>query len=93
LRTIGASVALVCAAHPALATAPIVGAGCGRFLAAALARQDARSYVDFAMLVGADTDAELGEWVATCAPSVAVGLLAASATSAERPGAGETMAA
>jgi probable H4MPT-linked C1 transfer pathway protein len=93
MRAIEASLARVCSAHPELAAAPIVGAGCGRFLAAALARQDARSYVDFAMLAGAargaaGETAELGEWAATCAPSVAVGLLAALATSKEEPRAG-----
>ncbi|MDR5754384.1 MULTISPECIES: hydantoinase/oxoprolinase family protein [unclassified Caballeronia] len=101
LRAIEANLARVCAAHPDLAAAPIVGAGCGRFLAAALARQDARSYVDFAMLAGAARGvagqaADLGEWASTCAPSVAVGLLAASATSTEQPragGEGESMAA
>jgi probable H4MPT-linked C1 transfer pathway protein len=101
LRAIETNLARVCAAHPILAAAPIVGAGCGRFLAAALARQDARSYIDFAMLAGAGKggaheSAELGEWAATCAPSVAVGLLAASAISAEQPragGEGESMAA
>jgi hypothetical protein len=100
-KTKPASLARVCAAHPELAAAPIVGAGCGRFLAAALARQDARSYVDFAMLAGAARGAagqaaELGEWASTCAPSVAVGLLAASATSTDQPragGEGESMAA
>jgi probable H4MPT-linked C1 transfer pathway protein len=84
LRTIGANLARVCAAHPSLATAPLVGAGCGRFLAAALARQDARSYIDFAMLAGLPRrDGEFAEWVATCAPSVAVALLAASAAAPE----------
>jgi (4-(4-[2-(gamma-L-glutamylamino)ethyl]phenoxymethyl)furan-2-yl)methanamine synthase len=106
LRAIEASLARVCAAHPRLAAAPIVGAGCGRFLAAALARQEARSYVDFAMLAGAGAgagvddaraDAEVAEWIATCAPSVAVALLAASGTSIEllprAGGEGQTLAA
>jgi (4-(4-[2-(gamma-L-glutamylamino)ethyl]phenoxymethyl)furan-2-yl)methanamine synthase len=108
LRAIEASLARVSAAHPGLAAAPIVGAGCGRFLAAALARQEARSYVDFAMLAGAGAgagagaddaraDAEVAEWIATCAPSVAVALLAASATSIEllprAGGEGQTLAA
>jgi probable H4MPT-linked C1 transfer pathway protein len=81
LRTIGASVAQVCDAHPQLADAPLVGAGCGRFLAAALARETARPYVDFSALACVPSareqaDArELNEWIATCAPSVAVALL------------------
>jgi (4-(4-[2-(gamma-L-glutamylamino)ethyl]phenoxymethyl)furan-2-yl)methanamine synthase len=103
LRAIGAGVAQVCDAHPALADAPLVGAGCGRFLAAALAREMSREYVDFSVLAGAcvksadapqtdDTHArrkrderderddrnERDEWIATCAPGVAVALLMAA---------------
>jgi (4-(4-[2-(gamma-L-glutamylamino)ethyl]phenoxymethyl)furan-2-yl)methanamine synthase len=64
-------------AHPALAVAPLVGAGCGRFLVAALARQEARGIVDFDTLVDAPQATRVfSEWVATCAPSVAVALLA-----------------
>jgi (4-(4-[2-(gamma-L-glutamylamino)ethyl]phenoxymethyl)furan-2-yl)methanamine synthase len=81
LRTLAASLARVIARDAALAAAPVIGAGCGRFLAAALARQEARGYVDFARLAGvADDDATRAEWVATCAPSVAVALLASLAT-------------
>jgi probable H4MPT-linked C1 transfer pathway protein len=80
LHTLEANLARVAAQDAALATAPIIGAGCGRFLAAALARQEARGYVDFARLAGiADTDATRAEWVSTCAPSVAVALLASTA--------------
>jgi probable H4MPT-linked C1 transfer pathway protein len=91
LQTIGANLARVRAAHPSLANAPLVGAGCGRFLVAALAQQDGCRYVDFATLVGAvSADAtpehtELPEWVATCAPSVAVALLAVNAAPVEEP--------
>jgi probable H4MPT-linked C1 transfer pathway protein len=110
LRAIGEGLAQVCAAHPALADAPLVGAGCGRFLVVALACETARAYVDFSELAGglksssaeanADVDAdavvdadaeaqvelsadahtpshEPNEWIATCAPSVAVALLMA----------------
>jgi (4-(4-[2-(gamma-L-glutamylamino)ethyl]phenoxymethyl)furan-2-yl)methanamine synthase len=104
LRAIGEGLAQVCAAHPALADAPLVGAGCGRFLVVALACETARAYVDFSELVGrpktstvqadadvntgADADVDLNadahtpshepnEWIATCAPSVAVALLMA----------------
>ncbi|SAK99999.1 hypothetical protein AWB76_07811 [Caballeronia temeraria] len=81
LRALEASFARVIAQDASLAAAPIVGAGCGRFLAAALARQEARGYVDFARLAGvADDDATRAEWVSTCAPSVAVALLASTAT-------------
>ncbi|CAB3749140.1 hydantoinase/oxoprolinase family protein [Paraburkholderia humisilvae] len=97
LRTIGATVAQVRDAHPALADAPLVGAGCGRFLVAELARRMGRAYVDFSELAGgvcsasahADTH-ELNEWIATCAPSVAVALLMAADAA---PGASETRAA
>ncbi|MFM0322103.1 hydantoinase/oxoprolinase family protein [Caballeronia glebae] len=79
LRALEANLARVVARDAALAAAPIVGAGCGRFLAAALARQEARSYVDFARLAGvADDDTTRAEWVSTCAPSVAVALLASA---------------
>lgn len=78
LRALEANLARVVEQDAALAAAPIVGAGCGRFLAAALARQEARGYIDFARFAGiADTDATRAEWVSTCAPSVAVALLAA----------------
>ncbi|CAB3753921.1 hydantoinase/oxoprolinase family protein [Paraburkholderia solisilvae] len=110
LRAIGAGVAQVCDAHPALADAPLVGAGCGRFLAAALARDMSRSYVDFSALAGAggrsagmpqpdthgrnerDQRNERDEWIATCAPSVAVALLMA-ADDARRPADSEPHAA
>jgi probable H4MPT-linked C1 transfer pathway protein len=80
LRALETNLARVIARDAALAAAPIVGAGCGRFLAAALARQEARSHIDFARLAGvADDDATRAEWVSTCAPSVAVALLASMA--------------
>lgn len=76
LREIGVNLARVTAAHPDLAAAPLAGAGCGRFLVAALAREEARGYIDFGTLAG--VPASLSEWAATCAPSVAVALLAAT---------------
>ncbi|WP_250515650.1 hydantoinase/oxoprolinase family protein [Caballeronia sp. INDeC2] len=80
LRALEANLARVIARDAALAAAPIVGAGCGRFLAAAMARQEARGYIDFARLAGvADDDATRAEWISTCAPSVAVALLASTA--------------
>jgi len=75
LREIGANLARVVAAHPSLAAAPLVGAGCGRFLVTALARDEARGYIDFGALAGVPD--ECAGWAATCAPSVAVALLAA----------------
>ncbi|SAK69517.1 hypothetical protein AWB79_03707 [Caballeronia hypogeia] len=91
LRTLEANLARVIAQDAALAAAPIVGAGCGRFLAAALARQEARGYVDFARLAGvANDDAARAEWVSTCAPSVAVALLAATAANGKSAADNET---
>jgi probable H4MPT-linked C1 transfer pathway protein len=79
LDALAANLASVVAAHPRLARAPIVGAGCGRFLAAALARDAAgnggRDYADFGDLAG--VPAHCASWTATCAPGVAVALLAA----------------
>jgi probable H4MPT-linked C1 transfer pathway protein len=79
LREIGVNLARVTAAHPELADAPLVGAGCGRFLVAALARggrhETAREYLDFGTLAG--VAAAHSDSAATCAPSVAVALLAA----------------
>jgi (4-(4-[2-(gamma-L-glutamylamino)ethyl]phenoxymethyl)furan-2-yl)methanamine synthase len=83
LRTLEANLARVSAQHEALASAPVVGAGCGRFLAAALARHEGRGYIDFARLAGIDDDATRTEWVSTCAPSVAVALLASRALDSE----------
>ncbi|KIG10199.1 hydantoinase/oxoprolinase family protein [Caballeronia concitans] len=79
LRTLEASLARVSAQHASSMRAPIIGAGCGRFLAEALARQEARGYIDFARLAGvSNADDERAEWASTCAPSVAVALLASS---------------
>ena len=80
LREIGLNLARVTAAHPKLAAAPLVGAGCGRFLAAELTCMDAgeaaRDYIDFGTLAG--VPASRSDWAATCAPSVAMALLAAT---------------
>jgi probable H4MPT-linked C1 transfer pathway protein len=82
LREIGVNLLRVVAAHPALAAAPLVGAGCGRFLAAALARDEARGYIDFGALAGVPD--VCAAWAATCAPSVAVALLAARESAVQR---------
>lgn len=54
--------------------APLVGAGCGRFIARELAARMARPYFDFAELI--DCAPDVRDMAATCAPAVAVGLLA-----------------
>ena len=54
--------------------APLVGAGCGRFLVEAIARRLDRAYVDFADLVPVDATARHS--AAICAPAVAVAVLA-----------------
>lgn len=58
------------------ADAPVVGAGSGRFLAQTLARRLERPYRDFADLIEGDEDVR--NMAATCAPAVAVGLLASA---------------
>jgi hypothetical protein len=57
-------------------SAPVVGAGCGRFAAKALAERLGRSYLDFAEII--DVAPEARELAARCAPAVAVALLAAT---------------
>jgi probable H4MPT-linked C1 transfer pathway protein len=56
------------------ADAPIVGAGVGRFLAARIAEERGRPYLDFGLLLEAG-EAERGR-AADCAPAVAVAWLA-----------------
>lgn len=55
------------------AAAPIVGAGCGLFLARRLADRLGRPFLPFDALIDADTGSR--KWIATCAPSVAVAVL------------------
>lgn len=55
--------------------APIVGAGCGRFVARQIAERLGRPYRDFVELV--DCAPQARDMAASCAPAVAVGLLAA----------------
>jgi len=54
--------------------APVIGAGCGRFLAEQLAKRLGRPYLDFTDMI--DCDDEVREMAATCAPAVAVALFA-----------------
>jgi probable H4MPT-linked C1 transfer pathway protein len=56
------------------AEAPVIGAGCGRFIARQIAVHLGRPYYDFAELLDCAPDAR--EAAAVCAPAVAVGLLA-----------------
>ncbi|MBN3767336.1 hydantoinase/oxoprolinase family protein [Burkholderia sp. Ac-20365] len=86
LRAISESFDSVCAAHPSLAGAPIIGAGCGRFLAAALAKAHAREYMDFGGFaqIADEASDDAAEWIATCAPSVAVAWLTTARERAQR---------
>jgi len=54
--------------------APVIGAGCGRFIARQVARNLGRPYYDFAELIECEPAAR--DMAAVCAPAVAVGLLA-----------------
>lgn len=63
----------VCKAADIPADAPIVGAGCGLFLAGALAKRMQRPFMPFHELIGCDADC--AEWVDVCAPAVAVAAL------------------
>jgi probable H4MPT-linked C1 transfer pathway protein len=56
--------------------AAIVGAGCGAFLAADIARRAGRRFVRFSGVVSGASDAGLAGWVDVCAPAVAVAALA-----------------
>jgi (4-(4-[2-(gamma-L-glutamylamino)ethyl]phenoxymethyl)furan-2-yl)methanamine synthase len=56
------------------ADAPVIGAGCGRFIAKQIAERFGRPYGDFVELV--DCAPEMRETAAICASAVAVGLLA-----------------
>jgi hypothetical protein len=56
------------------ADAPLIGAGCGRFIALQVAQRLGRPYYDFAELIDCAPTAR--ELAAVCAPAVSVGLLA-----------------
>ena len=62
--------------------APIVGAGCGDFLAAALAQRTGRVFRPFAddvvALPAGGSATEMARWAQVCAPAVAVAWLAAT---------------
>jgi (4-(4-[2-(gamma-L-glutamylamino)ethyl]phenoxymethyl)furan-2-yl)methanamine synthase len=54
--------------------APVIGAGCGRFVASRLAERLGRPYLDFGDLIDAAPEAR--DMAVRCAPAVAVALLA-----------------
>jgi probable H4MPT-linked C1 transfer pathway protein len=56
------------------AAAPIIGAGCGRFLARRLAESLGRPYSDFSDVINAAP--EVREMAARCAPAISVAILA-----------------
>lgn len=63
------------AAREALpAEAPVIGAGCGRFVARQLAKRLRRTYVNFADII--DCEPEVRDMAARCAPAVSIALLA-----------------
>jgi (4-(4-[2-(gamma-L-glutamylamino)ethyl]phenoxymethyl)furan-2-yl)methanamine synthase len=67
--------ALTLAAREQLAAdAPVIGAGCGRFIARHVALRLERPYRDFAEII--ECEPGVRELAAACAPAVAVGLLA-----------------
>lgn len=74
-ETIGDALALVTSrGDGATAEAPLVGAGAGRFVVAAIAAATGRAFRPFEQLVGAGT--AVGDAVAVAAPAVAVARLA-----------------
>ncbi|MFG1478398.1 hydantoinase/oxoprolinase family protein [Xanthobacter sp. V4C-4] len=74
LQRLHGALALVLSAHGVPPAVPLVGAGVGRFLAAALAARAGRPYLDAGrLLAGNDT---LAAGAADCAPAVAVAILA-----------------
>jgi probable H4MPT-linked C1 transfer pathway protein len=78
LRALRGQMARVCAAAGLPGAAPVVGAGCGAFLAAQLARQSGRPFLRYAgvALPASAADAALAGWTDVCAPAVSVALLA-----------------
>jgi probable H4MPT-linked C1 transfer pathway protein len=74
LRRIEDAVRLVRSRETLPTGAPIIGAGCGRLLARDLAQGLGRPYLDLAELI--QVEPEAAAMAATCAPAVAVALLA-----------------
>lgn len=74
LRQIGAAAANLIAREALSREGAIIGAGCGRFIVHRLAAQSGHAYLDFADLIEVDDAA--CDLAASCAPAVAVALLA-----------------
>ena len=74
LRRIEDAIRLVLSRERVPPAAPIIGAGCGRHIADDLAAALGRPYVDLAELI--QVEPEAAAMAATCAPAVAVALLA-----------------
>jgi (4-(4-[2-(gamma-L-glutamylamino)ethyl]phenoxymethyl)furan-2-yl)methanamine synthase len=74
LRKIGQACDRVLSRGEVAERAPLVGAGVGRFLVRKLATQLGRRYRDFDNLV--DTAPDVASWASSCAPAVAVAVLA-----------------
>ncbi len=83
LRDIAAAARAVTARAGVPPRAPVIGAGVGRFLAAALAVRLGRPYRDYESLIPA-ADAETAALAAACAPAAAVALLAAAPSMSKR---------
>jgi len=75
LAEIEAAARALVAREALAAEAPVIGAGCGHFIARHVAARLGRRYRDFAELIDCAPDAR--EMVAVCAPAVSVALLAA----------------
>ena len=78
LERIEADARAVIAREELSSDAPVIGAGCGRFLAEQVADRLERPYRDFTSIITCDDtpDDNLRERAATCAPAVALALLA-----------------
>lgn len=74
LRRIEDAMRLVLSRERLPASAPVIGAGCGRDLADDIARRLGRPYLDLAEFI--QVEPEAAGMAATCAPAVAVALLA-----------------
>ncbi|MEJ8838856.1 hydantoinase/oxoprolinase family protein [Ramlibacter sp. AN1133] len=80
VREIQAQLQRVADAAGLPADAPLVGAGCGVFLAADIARRCERPFLRYAQvaLAAPPQDAALAAWADVCAPAVSVALLASA---------------
>jgi uncharacterized hydantoinase/oxoprolinase family protein len=80
VRRMQVQLSRVCAAAGLPADAPVIGAGCGAFLAQELARRAGRPYRRYATLALPTpvADDALASWADVCAPAVSVALLASA---------------